>query len=93
MQVSGELKLARLRKLQQGKEALLCRASPASTVVQVEPEGDDPQIGYKTLPQMSWCATAHLFTLQCTWASHCLHQEGLAGWRGMKCYDVMSQVK
>ena len=55
LQASGEHKLARLRKLQTG-ERTPGMPSQTSTVIQIEPDGDDPQIGYKSLPQKSWCA-------------------------------------
>ena len=53
----GKQKLAVLHKLQKGELGLI-RRSPASTAIQVEPDGDDPQIGYKDLPQKSLCAPA-----------------------------------
>ena len=57
LQASGEQKLAVLHKLQKGELGLI-RHSPASRVIQVEPDGNDPQIGYKDLPQKSLCALA-----------------------------------
>ena len=55
-QASGELKLAKLRKLQSG-DISLSKHSRAGAVVQIEPDGDDPQIGYRALPQKSWYGT------------------------------------
>ena len=52
-QASGELKLARLQKLQ-GGDLTPSKHSLSSTILQVEPDGNDPQIGYKALPQKSW---------------------------------------
>ncbi len=52
-QASGELNLAKLRKLQSGN-INLGKHSRADAIVQIEPDGDDPQIGYKALPQQSW---------------------------------------
>lgn len=64
MQASGDLKLAKLRQLQCG-EVTLSKHSLASTIVQVEPDGEDPQIGYRALPQKSWyalcCLASRLF--------------------------------
>ena len=54
-QASGELKLATLRKLQAGQWTP-SKPSHTSAVIQIEPDGDDPQIGYKNLPQKSWYA-------------------------------------
>ena len=51
--MSGELKLARLRKLQCG-ETSLGKHSLSSTIVWVEPDAEDPQIGYKARTQKSW---------------------------------------
>ncbi len=78
-QASGELKLAKLRQLQSG-EINISKHSPPSTVLQVEADGDDPQIGYKALPQKSWCvpspsacwATESFSKLCCTVAPHIL---------------------
>ena len=55
LQARGELKLARLRKLQAGQWTPSKR-SHTSAVIQIEPDGNDPQIGYKNLPQKSWYA-------------------------------------
>ena len=52
-QTSGELKLAKLCKLQCG-EIVPGKHSLLSTIVQVEPDAEDPQIGYRALPQKSW---------------------------------------
>ena len=55
LQASGKLKLARLRKLQTG-EWTPSKPSHTSAVIQIVLDGDDPQIGYKSLPQKSWYA-------------------------------------
>ena len=67
MQASGELKLAKLRKLQSG-DINLSKHSRAEAIVQMEPDGDDPQIGYKALPQKSWYGSM-LFCFHATQSS------------------------
>ncbi|CAL5222302.1 g4644 [Coccomyxa viridis] len=84
LQASGELKLAKLRQLQSG-EIHLGKHSPSSTVVQVEADGDDPQIGYKALPQKSWYdATADLISTAAgsPWMQ-LIYAGGIAAWLAM----------
>jgi hypothetical protein len=55
VQASGDLKLERLQLLEKGSWMPAKQAKLEATI-QMEPDGDDPQIGFKTLPRTSWCA-------------------------------------
>ncbi len=69
LQADGEQKLLVLRKLQKGKLGLM-KCNPSSTAIQVEPDGDNPQIGYKDLPQKSLCALAAPCAQSASWTVH-----------------------
>lgn len=63
-QASGDLKLERLQLLKDGKW-IANKAAKVEAKVLVEPDGDDPQIGWRTLPQTSWCAERCWFFPSC----------------------------
>ena len=53
MQVSGEKKARLLRKLAKGKISP-DRMPAIYHAIRLEPDANDPAIGYKTLPAKSW---------------------------------------